>query len=964
MNIIISAIAVLLASAHTCVSSASTPSSKPTHLLSSEPTEIDKIRIAGIFDFSNFYWIHEIFNFTVSLINNHTDGWHDDIFMDPIEGGTILDYSIEDSRCNGPAAAKAYWSLRDDGTPPHGVVGCRCSSASAAVAQIAGLEGVTQISPVSTSAKLSDKGDFPFFSRLASPDNENGEVGAMVSMLRHFGWSRVTLIGTDTQFAKDYALEFSKLWIGKHDDIETWEGEIAYSSTVILDLNGIVDDDSVRQVLDSVPTDDPSTNSRIILLIAHEQDAFSILEIAFAEKFQPDTIWVGPSSWTDGYPSIELPDIPGYIGITPYRNRNLDYQNYLERLQNAQRASRREVWTDLPNYAVEHVVDSIVAIAKALSLTPKKSRMDGHFVTRRLRELVFDGVSGIVGFTDDGDRLNSTYTIVNLQRVEGRRRLDSTPTSSKTPTPTFPYNPTPTLPYRELSWGPTASSTYPNYYPTQTLPYRELSWENIGSTGTQIGSTNLLTGNSFQKICFAQIGCSNNVFPTDRYPEDTTRVDTWVIVVIPTMFLLLLVVLLKYWRSRVKKKYYLSEMEKKLKAMGKIDAELLDINNQVEVATKRQASLILKRAELLEIPGTWTNTNETIVDVTPNDSEYWDVFDKLKKTKPDAYISRLWRVQNKPLLTYYSFHKDRLSTQGFTNEHSIWHGTSALDPAVIYDDQQDGFMMQFAEKGFWGRGIYFAEKSIYSHDYAYRVPQYNFSDKRPAGVHGEREMFLTKFLAGNEICIDRNESRQKSKECKALKIPPTDPSTNQRYHTVTGNTGGSQVWIVYENGRAYPEYLVRYYCGNRDSKRTPFKSKLEAMGKSNLNAGADEHHVKASLNASFQKRSLSKRLFGANDNQSTTDNQSTVSWRFRDDNGWKSYSIAHQRIIESAYQAFTNRTSPYSTIQVTSDQWTYEVNVNHMNQKNIEHSGHKKRDVERKVINSGHVIFCSSSKNN
>ena len=32
----------------------------------------------------------------------------------------------------------------------------------------------------------------------------------------------------------------------------------------------------------------------------------------------------------------------------------------------------------------------------------------------------------------------------------------------------------------------------------------------------------------------------------------------------------------------------------------------------------------------------------------------------------------------------------------------------------------------------------------------------------------------------------------------------------RRYDTVTGETGGSKVYVVYENGRAYPEYLVTY----------------------------------------------------------------------------------------------------------------------------------------------------------
>lgn len=45
---------------------------------------------------------------------------------------------------------------------------------------------------------------------------------------------------------------------------------------------------------------------------------------------------------------------------------------------------------------------------------------------------------------------------------------------------------------------------------------------------------------------------------------------------------------------------------------------------------------------------------------------------------------------------------------GDHGERDVWHGTSSLDPSVIYDDQQDGFMMQFAARGFWGRGLYYA----------------------------------------------------------------------------------------------------------------------------------------------------------------------------------------------------------------------------------------------------------------
>ena len=59
-------------------------------------------------------------------------------------------------------------------------------------------------------------------------------------------------------------------------------------------------------------------------------------------------------------------------------------------------------------------------------------------------------------------------------------------------------------------------------------------------------------------------------------------------------------------------------------------------------------------------------------------------------------------------------------------------------------------------------------------------------------------------------------------------------------HGVIHGAPTVQVWIVYENGRAYPDYLVRYYKGKRD-KRTPYGSLQEAeakLGKRSTSASA------------------------------------------------------------------------------------------------------------------------------
>jgi hypothetical protein len=137
-----------------------------------------------------------------------------------------------------------------------------------------------------------------------------------------------------------------------------------------------------------------------------------------------------------------------------------------------------------------------------------------------------------------------------------------------------------------------------------------------------------------------------------------------------------------------------TEIEKML-AKGKL------IFNYLEA--KRTASLSPTSIQMTEKPDTWSDCDEILVEVPPDEDQYWQVAIRLQETMTDAHVSKLWRIQNTSLWTYYSFHKDRLSMNKIKhNERSVWHGTSSLDPAVIYNDRQDGFMMQFSQVGVWG----------------------------------------------------------------------------------------------------------------------------------------------------------------------------------------------------------------------------------------------------------------------
>jgi Receptor family ligand binding region len=133
------------------------------------------------------------------LINQ---GWRGDVLKGfASDDGLQLVSRLENSKCSETVAVRRYWAIRTEHSnlPPHGVIGDRCSEATISLARITGLESVPLLSPASTSAKLSSKDEFPFVSRMVAPDNEQGEVGALIALLREAGWEQVTILATDTE---------------------------------------------------------------------------------------------------------------------------------------------------------------------------------------------------------------------------------------------------------------------------------------------------------------------------------------------------------------------------------------------------------------------------------------------------------------------------------------------------------------------------------------------------------------------------------------------------------------------------------------------------------------------------------------------------------------------------------------------------------------------------------------------
>lgn len=325
-------------------------------------------------------------------------------------------------------------------------------------------------------------------------------------MMHHFGWERVTTLATDLPFSQDMTNEFRRLWAGRVEG--DWKGEVIYSDTIRTNAEGNVEMSSVRRALDNIPTDDPTKNSRIIFLAAHSRHAYRILEEAHTKGFQPDTIWVwgGREDISKPLDFSWLPDVPGFFGVGPMINRDEISQSFMRELQSYQNVEGHEVLTKLPQFAAE-TVDAVRVLVEAIGAAP--DRRDGDAIVEYLRKLEFEGVSGHVEFTEQGDRKDAMFSIFNAQNASSEDK--------------------------------------------------SITWTEVGTTGTSLGSVEL--NNGIEGVCFAVVGCGLDEAPEDKYPVDPITLPKWVLVLMIILGVLLLAALFKYWRSRRSKKSIKAELE-------------------------------------------------------------------------------------------------------------------------------------------------------------------------------------------------------------------------------------------------------------------------------------------------------------------------------------------------------------------------------------------------------------------
>ena len=98
-------------------------------------------------------------------------------------------------------------------------------------------------------------------------------------------------------------------------------------------------------------------------------------------------------------------------------------------------------------------------------------------------------------------------------------------------------------------------------------------------------------------------------------------------------------------------------------------------------------------------------------------------------------------------------------------------------------------MLFFWSATAYGRGVYFATTSSYSHGYA------------QPGQQGHRHMFLAEVITG-EYCQGHQN----------LIVAPTKPggSITDIYDSVVDNVSNPSMYVVFKDASVYPSYILKY----------------------------------------------------------------------------------------------------------------------------------------------------------
>eukprot|EP01043_Picozoa_sp_COSAG02_P008654 COSAG02_NODE_281_length_25776_cov_37.797998_12_plen_1099_part_00 len=205
-------------------------------------------------------------------------------------------------------------------------------------------------------------------------------------------------------------------------------------------------------------------------------------------------------------------------------------------------------------------------------------------------------------------------------------------------------------------------------------------------------------------------------------------------------------------------------------------------------------------------------------------------------------IVKVERIQNIYLWNYYEAQKTRLTVvrgKAIT-ETWLWHGTGKADPKLVFNGEE-GFDVKFSSDGLFGTGTYFAVNAAYSTNSRYahdagdgtytlilaRVLTGDAFEMKSHGAHKRHPTMPPRYPFCEEPNPEYYNRRHNvtggpglhaTSGTAASAEPEPEPQPDlarisveaPRYDSITGNTAGSDVFIVHGNFRAYPAYCVTF----------------------------------------------------------------------------------------------------------------------------------------------------------
>lgn len=212
---------------------------------------------------------------------------------------------------------------------------------------------------------------------------------------------------------------------------------------------------------------------------------------------------------------------------------------------------------------------------------------------------------------------------------------------------------------------------------------------------------------------------------------------------------------------------------------------------------------VLTRSATLGIPPHWTakashvfdpSGGHSVVPVAPGTEEFNTIAGAVVSTMgKTVVVSKISRLENMTLWTFYALTRDQVAKRtggnGNPNEKLLFYGER--DAKNIHTIQRFGFDTRVAEDGAFGIGLYFGAHS-------------RFCDSGRCLQHadGSKDVLVCRATLG-EVAPGAKSIRRP---------PPRDPKkpTLELFNSCTDSKDPHELYVLFSNSQAYPEYVVTY----------------------------------------------------------------------------------------------------------------------------------------------------------